>query len=273
MYGVRGGWSATADTSSTNASTIGSIIAEWKACEVCRRTTRHAPLSEGAGQPLDVGADARQHCQVGRVDGGHRHGRPAPGPSPRRREAARRPSSRPACSASDRPRAATSLKASSSVTTPARHAADVLADAVADHRRGVTPQSIHRRARRVLDSEQRRLRDGGLLQRAGRHRVGRVRRIEDARAGRDPACGSQLVGARVDRVAEHRLARRRAPRPCRRTACPARGRGRRPAACACCSTRRPRSPRAVERVDGLGDAAGRRPRCGGGRTPCARAAV
>ena len=46
IYRIRGGLSDTRRTCSTNGSTIGSIIGEWKACEVCSRRVETPAIDE-----------------------------------------------------------------------------------------------------------------------------------------------------------------------------------------------------------------------------------
>ena len=132
------------------ASRMGSIIGEWKACEV---RSRRSPRRAGpAAPPAPRCASTRPggHAQRGRVDRGERQ----PGRQQRRElrlRQVRRRASPPAGSACiSRPRAATSASASSSEKTPARHAATYSPRLWPIMASGSTPQGRPELRQRVL---------------------------------------------------------------------------------------------------------------------------
>ena len=193
--------------SARNSAMIGSIIGRVEGAARCA-AAGSATLAGAARPPA-----RRPSSRPGRTPrtgvGALTAATPSSGGEQRRRPlppAAARPASRRAAARSSaRPRSATSASASSRVNTPGEAGRDVLADAVADHRRGPHAPAHPQPGQRVLDHEERRL--------ASQAAELAVRRLAPAVAagcssgGRRsrPRCGARQLGAAVDRLAEDRL--------------------------------------------------------------------
>ena len=147
--GMRGGASAACATSSAKGSRTGSIIGEWKACEVRRRRVS-TPLSASVERSAATasGGPATTHARgpltAARASPGAVSDRNATTSSSGRETASIPPGG---ISPISRPRAATSRTASASGKTPARQAATYSPIEWPRRAAGRTPQSIHSCAR------------------------------------------------------------------------------------------------------------------------------
>ena len=233
----RSGWRSTervgADrgvdaTTSANSSRIGSIIAEWNACDVARRRAAMSCSRERASK-LSIAAclardDGRAPARSRRRSRGRRAG--ARGLSS---ALARTASIVPAGSACiSRARRRRAASASSRVKTPREARGDVLAEAVADHAVGLdaepapTPSRGRTRRRTAPAASRPSARAAASAQLPRRRAPGRARRAGRSRdAGAAPAAHSSTSARKPARS-------RRARAPFRRTARPAPGTGTRP---------------------------------------------
>ena len=221
--GTTGARRSTRSTSARKASRAGSIIAEWKACEVSSRravtparasAVSHAAIAsngpdttQSAG-PFDCGQrqtvrQQRHHLSLRQRHGQHR--------------------ARPAIACISRPRAATSASASWSENTPARHAATYSPMLWPMNADGRTPQRIHNCAsaysitnnagcanRVSVRAEPPRASFAAFLAAEHQRRAGRLRDARSARRSRHRRRPGTTARSR------------RARGPCRRTARPAR---------------------------------------------------
>ena len=138
---MRGAWRAARATRATNGSMIGSIIREWKACEVCSRrvwTPRAASVSASAAT-ASAGPATTQDC--GPLTAARARSGPSSGSSSASRSGAASiaPGGRLCIR---RPRSAISASASSSAKTPASVAATYSPTLWPASATGLTPQLI-----------------------------------------------------------------------------------------------------------------------------------
>ncbi len=144
-YGRRGGCSFTRDTRARNGSRMGSSAAEWKAWEVCRRRAS----SPRWASRTRTASTAASGPETTHSDGALTAARESSSPSSATVSSSGSGTASMAPAGSgciNRPRAATSARASSREKTPARHAATYSPRLWPSIASGRMPHSIHSRA-------------------------------------------------------------------------------------------------------------------------------
>ena len=258
-YGIRGAFRRTRRRQDSSSARIGSIIAEWKACEVGRRRHATPRRRSRASSAVDRRVRPRDHALARRVDRGQRQLGAQQRLAPPPRAAAPR-ASRPRGKVLHQPpaRGHQAQRVLERDSTPARQAATyspTLWPIIAA--RADAPGQPEPAARAYSTAKSAGWASQVSLQPPLRRLLAAAGRVEHL-AQVEPELGAQQLAAAVE-LARGRPARRdRARRPCRRAARPGPGTGRPPGG-------RPRRPRSRSGcASGSAPASVRRPR------PCRR---